>query len=270
LRDNATTPIEAVSELLYRKTMKRRSHTTGQAFTLIELLVVIAIIAILAAMLFPGLRKAKEKAMNVLCLGNQKQLYAAVIMYSDDQNDSWPVPFQWGADYGRLAYNGERMALGQTYDYLGNTLVMQCPTLYNLNNVGLTDDIWAESLETAIKNDSGSGGTSYYLERVWDGNSVNHKVRDPFDKPHFGYRHVGARMSANVGAVSRDNVDFDVLPMLQCHQCPYWHFNMTHLGRGANITYTDGTSKWMPYDYIALNHHVIQRSFAQLVAHYYD
>ncbi len=60
------------------------------AFTLIELLVVIAIIAILAALLFPALAKAKIRGQSIACLSNLKQLETCWHLYALDHNDVVP------------------------------------------------------------------------------------------------------------------------------------------------------------------------------------
>jgi len=68
------------------------------AFTLIELLVVIAIIAILAAMLLPALRNAKEVAKKAVCMSNFKQYGVAIVQYVDDWNGWMPVGGSPGDD----------------------------------------------------------------------------------------------------------------------------------------------------------------------------
>ncbi len=94
-------------------------------FTLIELLVVIAIIAILAALLLPGLTAAREKGRSIKCLGNLRQISTASMLYTSDYNE-WLVPscFKWRDD--------------GTKDYLGNPMLS-----FN------TPDMWPRYLAAA-------------------------------------------------------------------------------------------------------------------------
>ncbi|OGV46003.1 MAG: hypothetical protein A2017_22220 [Lentisphaerae bacterium GWF2_44_16] len=61
-------------------------------FTLIELLIVIAIIAILAALLFPALSKAKGLSRQIVCINNLKQWGIIVSEYSNDFDGYMPQP----------------------------------------------------------------------------------------------------------------------------------------------------------------------------------
>ena len=77
---------------------KRRGVGAARFFTLIELLVVIAIITVLASLLLPGLRKARDKAREITCLSNLRQVYTESMLYAGDYNQTLP-PGQsgWGS-----------------------------------------------------------------------------------------------------------------------------------------------------------------------------
>lgn len=66
-----------------------------KGFTLIELLVVIAIIAILAAILFPVFAQAREKARGTQCLSNFKNVGTAIMLYTEDYDETFMSQNNW-------------------------------------------------------------------------------------------------------------------------------------------------------------------------------
>ena len=73
--------------------MPRRHH----GFTLIELLVVVAIIAILAAILFPVMAKARQKAHQTQFMSNLRQISMAMRMYAGDCDSMLPLVRSYSA-----------------------------------------------------------------------------------------------------------------------------------------------------------------------------
>ncbi len=69
-----------------------RNLSRKKAFTLIEILVVIGIIALLAAILFPVLSRAKERARATTCLNNEHQIALAIFQYTQDHGRRFPQP----------------------------------------------------------------------------------------------------------------------------------------------------------------------------------
>jgi len=109
-----------------------RSH----GFTLIELLVVIAIIAILAAILFPVFALARERARQITCTSNMKQVSLALLQYQEDYDETCPIGFNGNYMYGPQSapiYNhtvqpfGQPTGIaGQLQPYVKNWNVMTC------------------------------------------------------------------------------------------------------------------------------------------------
>jgi len=95
-----------------------------KGFTLIELLVVIAIIAILAAILFPVFARAREKARQTSCLSNLKQLGLALMMYTQDYDETYVTSVY---SESRQDPAGPFWA-SCLYPYVNNYQIYLCPT----------------------------------------------------------------------------------------------------------------------------------------------
>ena len=166
---------------------QNRKERNRQYFTLLELLIVVAIIAILAGMLLPALHASMQKAKQIQCSGNLKQVIAAQQYYSMDFKDCFVRSVT--AD-NSVKYEAWMHLLAKDSDWkLGNkkifpgyisSKVFQCPAMdfrsipstfsqtYGMLTVWGTGDTFVEKLggKSAYTCDSDVNLVLFHLQRL--------------------------------------------------------------------------------------------------------
>jgi prepilin-type N-terminal cleavage/methylation domain-containing protein len=155
---------------MFHTTTRKR---TQSAFTLIELLVVIAIIAILAAILFPVFAQAREKARGISCVSNARQIGTAILMYSQDYDETI-IPWFVRSGLARDDFRSDLVSWVQNLQpYIKNGAPVRPPTT-TFNNVQPTGMMKCPSFndakfrETANRPDcDGAGALDAWIPAKW-------------------------------------------------------------------------------------------------------
>jgi len=202
-----------------------------RGFTLIELLVVIAIIAILAAILFPVFAQAREAARRTQCGSNLRNLNAAMLMYVQDYDETFPL--------GAYAIAGGAMMWHDMIDpYVKNTGIWHCPS----SSVKKTDA-------------SGQPTTHFaYNARYLVGMDFNY-IQNPVSlaavqTPAETVLLTDAKSSVT-GSWCGDDGKFLLLPGDPNSDC--WGRPAYLHAEGANVAWVDGHVKWQKANQFYLN-----------------
>ena len=210
------------------------SHTqkTRLAFTLIELLVVIAIIAILAAILFPVFAKAREKARQSSCQSNNKQIMLAVMQYTSDYDERYPLGYSGGTGF---AFNWNDPA-GRVAAYVKNSQIWVCPSRNLANSYGLHAQ-WFNNGTVALADVPNTAGVVYMAE----GGVVLQSTMSggPTDWTWNGACHWEINFPYNYNAATL-NANYTNTSQTYYPRRPWPNHN-----EGTNCGFADGHVKWI-------------------------
>ena len=221
-----------------RETTLDPRHAARSGFTLIELLVVIAIIAVLAAILLPSLRRAREAGISSVCKSAEHQFGVAMAMYGTD-HDNRLVPASLGSD--------------RAFDVLLDPYLNTLPPAGNTE--AKTGGLWtcpADYLKpnrSYVQHQRRSYGMNWYLTDVWYW--WNHEATAQFDELPHRVVVLGESWEAVIG--TRSELGAAQTWYFPSANAVFRHagnlFGLYHFLEGGNYLFSDGSVEYyLPED----------------------
>lgn len=164
--------------------MERLHTQREQGFTFLELMMVFAVISVLTLLLLPSVHDMKEKGRQATCIGNQRQLAIAAILYANESYSQLPVSIakvvhpsylpvkeqQADNPFKNAAYAQNAMSMFYNNDYaltrcpeVAGTMLDDTPVYsyaFNVYITGLRLDLIESAATTVMMTDSHYQGVS--------------------------------------------------------------------------------------------------------------
>ncbi len=247
---------------------KSRPKKRNRQFTLIELLVVIAIIAILAAILMPALKSARDRAMVIECASNMKQIGTGFQYYTGDFNGFFPYCVPPSTEYssGRDLWKNWAITLScdgsgswglnylpAFYSQIGGTTfktnsVWFCPVmrskLFDWNNAGSSN--WQQVAKL--------GGSYAYPQYSYNSRKAlggSYKVADNDPPAKSTIIHSPSTVMNLIESSTEDDAigGCNYISVRYSNSFPDYIGRHPTAGKGANLLFVDGHVEYFPDGY---------------------
>jgi prepilin-type N-terminal cleavage/methylation domain-containing protein len=222
------------------------------AFTLIEMLVVVAIIAVLAALLLPALRRAREQASRVHCMSNLRQQGIAIYMYTNDNKGNLPHGDWTDGNYNSSYSLAQQMLLVDRYT-AGNAKVWCCPQYTRFGGAPDSDAGWRSAANLgggyAHRMPSMYGVAGPYFGLLVSGDPWHaawfkeHLPNMGFAWPHDHHVKIN-RLDKVKGRWVLKSENYAPLATPQFWFGDQWHYGRKGRPEGGSTLFTDGSVVW--------------------------